>query len=106
MHIASDLVGYAGQLTAPRQHGYVPFDVVLDGEPDAPELAEVVRATGGILAAVCETSSPDVLGHLFPHVEAADAVADAAEVLPVATGRLPEANGVLRTSWRRHNQGR
>jgi hypothetical protein len=51
LHLASDFAGYAGQLTAPRRHGYVAFDVVLDGDPDAVELAEVLRATGGLLAA-------------------------------------------------------
>ena len=57
LHLASDFVGYAGQLTAPRLHGYVPFDVVLDGNPDAAGLAEVVRATGGLLASAARTTA-------------------------------------------------
>jgi hypothetical protein len=61
LHLASDFVGYAGQLTAPRPHGYVPFDVVLDGNPDAEGLAEVVRATGGLLAAAGRTTAVGVV---------------------------------------------
>lgn len=55
-HIASDFVGYAAQLTAPREFGFVPFDLVLDGTPDATGLCEVVRGTGGMLSAVVRTS--------------------------------------------------
>jgi hypothetical protein len=51
-HIASDFVGYAAQLTAPREYGFVPFDLVLDGTPDGAGLCEVVRGTGGMLSAV------------------------------------------------------
>jgi Mycothiol maleylpyruvate isomerase N-terminal domain len=61
LHLASDFVAYAGQLTAPRRAGYVPFEVVLEGEPDADGLAEVVRATGGLLGSVVRTAAPDVL---------------------------------------------
>jgi hypothetical protein len=61
LHLASDFVGYAGQLTAPRQSGYVPFDVVLDGDPNAVGLAEVIRATGGVLSSVGRTTSPETL---------------------------------------------
>jgi hypothetical protein len=61
LHLASDFVGYAGQLTAPRLSGYVPFDVVLEGTSDADELAAVMRATGGLLSSVGRTSSPRVL---------------------------------------------
>lgn len=61
VHLASDFVGYAGQLTAPRTRGYVPFDVILDGEPTAEGLAEVVLATGGLLSSVCRTTDTDVV---------------------------------------------
>ncbi len=60
-HLASDFVGYAGQLTAPRQTGYVPFEVMLDETSDAQELAEVVRATGGLLSSVGRTAPPGVI---------------------------------------------
>jgi hypothetical protein len=59
-HVASDFVGYAGQLTAPRPKGYVPFDVVLEDESDAEGLAEVMRSTGGLLSAAARTASPEV----------------------------------------------
>lgn len=52
LHIASDLVGYATQLTAPRAHGYAPFDLILEGTPDPSGLRDVVRGTGGVLSAV------------------------------------------------------
>lgn len=52
LHIASDFVGYATQLTAPRTHGYVPFDLILEGTPDPSGLRDVVRGTGGVLSAV------------------------------------------------------
>lgn len=61
LHVASDFVGYAGQLTCPRDHGYVPFDVILEGDPEAGELAEVVRATGGLLSSVTRTTPSGIL---------------------------------------------
>jgi len=60
-HVASDFVGYAGQLTAPREHGYAPFDVVLEGVPDPTGLCDVVRATGGVLSAVVRTAPAETL---------------------------------------------
>lgn len=56
LHVASDFVGYATQLTSPRAHGYAPFDLVLEGTPDPSELCEVVRGTGGVLSAVIRTT--------------------------------------------------
>jgi hypothetical protein len=61
LHIASDLVAYAGQLAAPRQRGYVPFDIVFEGTPDAEAMAEVIRATGGLLGAAARTTAAGVL---------------------------------------------
>lgn len=59
-HIASDLVAYAGQLTAGAQHAYVPFDVVLEDEPEPAGLLSVLLATGGILSAVVRTAPANV----------------------------------------------
>jgi hypothetical protein len=59
-HIASDLVGYAGQLTGRAQTGYVPFDVALDRDADAAGMVDVIRATGGILAAVVRMAPQDI----------------------------------------------
>lgn len=56
LHIASDFVGYATQLTAPRAHGYAPYDLVLEGAPNPTELRNVVRATGGVLSSVVRTT--------------------------------------------------
>lgn len=73
LHLASDFVGYAGQLTAPRLRGYAPFDVVLEGTPEAAELAEVVKATGGLLASVGRTTPAGVLSwHPFGMAGPAD----------------------------------
>jgi uncharacterized protein (TIGR03083 family) len=60
-HIASDFVGYAGQLTAPQAHGYAPFDVALDGAPDPTGLRDVLRATGGMLSSVVRTAGSQTL---------------------------------------------
>lgn len=59
-HVASCLVGYAGQLTAPRRRGWVPMLVTLEDQPSSVEMGEVVRAGGGILAAAVATTSSDV----------------------------------------------
>ena len=56
LHMASDCIGYAGQVVAPRAHGYAPFDLVLDGSPDSAGLGDVVRTTGGILSAVVRSA--------------------------------------------------
>jgi hypothetical protein len=148
-HLASDFVGYAGQLTAPRVRGYVPFDVVLDGDPDAQELAEVVRATGGLLASVGRTTPAGVLSwHPYGMAGPADFCAMGAvealvhtydvalglkvpwaapeelaapvlqhlftprprqhsawHALLMATGRIPDDDGLLSPSWRWHNTG-
>jgi hypothetical protein len=61
LHIASDLVGYTGRLTAPRERGYVPFEVVFEEEPDAEGMAEAIRSTGGLLSAAARTAAPGVL---------------------------------------------
>jgi uncharacterized protein (TIGR03083 family) len=61
LHIASDFIGYAGQLTAPRTRGYAPFDVIFDDAPDPVGLRDVVRATGGILSAAVRTVPPTTL---------------------------------------------
>lgn len=61
LHIASEFVGYATQLTAPRTHGYAPFDLTLVGTPSPAELRAMVRATGGLLSAVARTADPGTL---------------------------------------------
>ena len=73
LHIASDFVGYATQLTAPRVHGYAPFDLVLDGTPEPSGLRDVVRANGGVLSAVVRTVEPTTLSwHPFGMAGPAD----------------------------------
>jgi hypothetical protein len=97
LHLASDFVGYAGQLTAPRPSGYVPFDVVLDGVPEAEGLAEVVRATGGLLCSVARTTSPRVLSwHPYGMAGPADFCAMGVTEALVHAHDLSEGLGV---SW-------
>ena len=60
-HNASCLVGYAGQLTAPQSDRWVPFLTVLEDEPDAAGMADVLLACGGILAAVVRGAEPNVI---------------------------------------------
>jgi hypothetical protein len=60
LHLASDFTAYAGQLMAPRQRGYVPFDIIFAGEPGADGMAEVVRATGGLLSAAARATGKGV----------------------------------------------
>jgi hypothetical protein len=59
-HIASDFVGYAGQLTGRAKTSYVPFEVSLDQDADAAGMVDVVRATGGILSAVVRSAPQDL----------------------------------------------
>lgn len=61
LHIASEFVGYATQLTAPRTHGYAPFDLTLEGTPRPAELRAMVRATGGLLGSVVQTTPAGTL---------------------------------------------
>jgi hypothetical protein len=61
LHIASDFVGYATQLTAPRAHGYAAFDLVHEGTPSPAELRALVRATGRLLSSVVRTAAPGTL---------------------------------------------
>jgi len=95
LHIASDFVGYAGQMTAPRLAGYVPFDVVLEGDPDAVALAEVVRATGGLLSSVGRTTSLETLSwHPYGMAGPADFCAMGAVEALVHAHDLSEGLGV------------
>ncbi|MFV2119431.1 GNAT family N-acetyltransferase [Streptomyces sp. Act-28] len=60
VHIASDFVGYATQLTGRSTDGYAPFDIVArpDAAPDG--LVRVLEATGGLLSAAVLATPPDV----------------------------------------------
>ncbi|MFF9626307.1 GNAT family N-acetyltransferase [Streptomyces griseosporeus] len=72
-HVASDLVGYAGQLAGRVQDRYAPFDITVDGDGDGwpaadnPGLLQVIETTGALLAAAVRTAPRDARGfHPFP----------------------------------------
>ncbi|GGQ09158.1 GNAT family N-acetyltransferase [Streptomyces roseolilacinus] len=60
VHIASDFVGYATQLTGRATDGYAPFDVVADPGTAPDGLIRVVEATGGLLSAAVLRTPPEV----------------------------------------------
>ncbi|MEU6610825.1 GNAT family N-acetyltransferase [Streptomyces shenzhenensis] len=74
VHVASDLIAYAGQLAGRAQDAYVPFDITLDGEGDEGMPAagntgvlQVIETTGVLLATTVRTTPRDVRAfHPFP----------------------------------------
>ncbi|MGW0366172.1 GNAT family N-acetyltransferase [Streptomyces sp. NPDC002990] len=60
VHMASDLVGYAGQLTGRATADYVPFEITAEPGTTPAGLIRVIEATGGLLSAAVRTSGPDV----------------------------------------------
>ncbi|MFI8189641.1 GNAT family N-acetyltransferase [Streptomyces sp. NPDC085946] len=67
VHIASDLVSYAGQLAGRAQDGYVPFDITLDEGTGNAGLLDVIRTTGALLAAAVRTAPPGARAfHPYP----------------------------------------
>ncbi|MFJ8793325.1 GNAT family N-acetyltransferase [Streptomyces sp. NPDC102462] len=74
VHVASDLIAYAGQLAGRAQDAYVPFDITLDGEGDEGMPAagnagvlQVLETTGVLLATTVRTTPREVRAfHPFP----------------------------------------
>lgn len=67
VHIASDLIAYAGQLAGRAQSGYVPFEITLDEGTDHDGLLDVVEATGALLAAAVRTAPREARAfHPYP----------------------------------------
>ncbi|UXY28321.1 GNAT family N-acetyltransferase [Streptomyces sp. HUAS TT20] len=67
LHIASDLIAYAGQLAGRAQDAYVPFDITLDEGTDNAGLLHVIETTGALLAATVRVTPPDVRAwHPYP----------------------------------------
>ncbi len=62
VHVAGDLISYAGQLAGRAQDAYVPFDITLDGGGDGLDPADnggvlqVIATTGALLAAAVRTT--------------------------------------------------
>ncbi|MGW3949624.1 GNAT family N-acetyltransferase [Streptomyces sp. NPDC004752] len=74
VHVASDLIAYAGQLAGRAQHAYVPFDITLDGEGDEgmdaadnTGVLQVIETTGVLLAGTVRTTPREVRAfHPYP----------------------------------------
>ncbi|GAA2259549.1 GNAT family N-acetyltransferase [Streptomyces atrovirens] len=73
VHIASDLIAYAGQIAGRTQDAYTPFEISLDGREGGLDPADnagclqVVTATGALLAAAVRTTPRAVRAfHPFP----------------------------------------
>ncbi|MFF4750677.1 GNAT family N-acetyltransferase [Streptomyces sp. NPDC002514] len=74
VHLASDLIAYAGQLAGRAQESYVPFDITLDGEgdegmpaADSAGVLQVIETTGVLLATTVRTTPREVRAfHPFP----------------------------------------
>ncbi|WP_431678269.1 maleylpyruvate isomerase N-terminal domain-containing protein [Kitasatospora sp. KL5] len=59
VHIAHDLLAYAGQLAARPRDGYLPFDLTVRPRTPVAELLQVVRAAGGLLSAALAAAGPE-----------------------------------------------
>lgn len=67
MHIAEDLIAYAGQLAGREQDGYSPFELSLEEGTDNAGALRVIGAMGALLAAAVRTTPRDVRAfHPYP----------------------------------------
>ncbi|MGW8695754.1 GNAT family N-acetyltransferase [Streptomyces eurythermus] len=68
VHVADDLVAYASNLVARAQDDYVPFLLTPDEGTGNAGLLQVIKATGGLLAAAVDTAPPGVRAyHNYPY---------------------------------------
>ncbi|MEU6685179.1 GNAT family N-acetyltransferase [Streptomyces sp. NPDC046832] len=67
VHIAEDLIAYAGQLAGREQEAYTPFELSLEKGADNAGAVQVIRTTGALLAAAVRTAPRDVRAfHPYP----------------------------------------
>ncbi|KJK39011.1 acetyltransferase [Streptomyces variegatus] len=67
VHIAEDLIAYAGQLAGREQDGYTPFELSLEEGTDNAGAVRVIGATGALLAAALRTTPREVRAfHPYP----------------------------------------
>ncbi|MGW6918421.1 maleylpyruvate isomerase N-terminal domain-containing protein [Kitasatospora sp. NPDC054939] len=100
VHIAHDLLAYAGQLAARPARAYLPFDLTVQPAADPAEVLEVVAACGGLLATALDAAPPGLRAwHWGPCDPSGFAAMGVAEILlhthDIANGlglrRLPPA---------------
>ncbi|MFI0812590.1 GNAT family N-acetyltransferase [Streptomyces echinatus] len=67
VHVADDLIAYAGNLVGRAQDDYVPFELKLEDGTDNSGLLHVIETTGALLAAAVRTAPPGVRAfHPYP----------------------------------------
>lgn len=57
-HVAHDLLAYAGQLAAPADDAYLPFDLKVRDDASPRDLLRIVTAAGRLLSTTLDTSEP------------------------------------------------
>ncbi|GAA2144653.1 hypothetical protein GCM10009760_32410 [Kitasatospora kazusensis] len=58
VHVAHDLLAYAGQLAARPSVAYLPFDLTVDAGAPPSDVLQVVAACGGLLSSALATADP------------------------------------------------
>ncbi|MFD8233746.1 GNAT family N-acetyltransferase [Streptomyces sp. NPDC059696] len=67
VHIAEDLIAYAGQLAGREQEAYTPFEMALEKDAGNAGAVQVIRTTGALLAAAVRTAPRHVRAfHPYP----------------------------------------
>jgi hypothetical protein len=62
VHIAHDVLAYAGQVAAGPTTAYLPFDVAVSADTAPRDILQVVAACGSLLSSTVTTASPDARG--------------------------------------------
>ncbi len=60
VHVAHDLLAYAGQLAAQPRSAYLPFDLVVHAEAPPRDVLQVVAASGRLLSSALAAAGPGV----------------------------------------------
>ncbi|MEU6179246.1 GNAT family N-acetyltransferase [Streptomyces coeruleorubidus] len=67
VHIAGDLIGYAGQLAGREPEGYTPFEISLEEGADNADALRVIGTMGALFAAAIRTTPREVRAfHPYP----------------------------------------
>ncbi|MFD5075539.1 GNAT family N-acetyltransferase [Streptomyces sp. NPDC058371] len=67
VHVAEDLIAYAGQLAGRASTAYVPFEIVIEEGTDNAGVIEVIETTGALLAATVRTTPRETRAfHPYP----------------------------------------